>query len=66
MVLFYRMPNHPTCTTPIPSAVQTDNAAYQKVKVVTGIFFSFTNKCYILGITSQKQLLSLKFTVTLQ
>ena len=53
-------------STPIPSAVQTDNAAYQKVKVVTVLFFSFTNKCYILGITSQKQLLSLKFTVTLQ
>ena len=53
-------------STPTPSAVQTDNAAYQKVKVVAVIFFSFTNKCYILGITSQKQLLSLKFTVTLQ
>ena len=50
----------------IPLEVQTDNAAYQKVKVVAVIFFSFTNKCYILGITSQKQLLSLKFTVTLQ
>lgn len=38
----------------------------KKGKVVAVIFFSFTNKCYILGITSQKQLLSLKFTVTLQ
>ena len=38
----------------------------KKGKVVAVLFFSFTNKCYILGITSQKQLLSLKFTVTLQ
>ena len=53
-------------STPTPSAVQRDNAAYQKLKVVAVIFFSFTNKCYIPGITSHKGLLSLKFTVLLQ
>ena len=37
-----------------------------KEKVVTVIFFSFTNKCYIPGITSHKGLLSLIFAVLLQ
>ena len=38
----------------------------KKGKVVAVLFFSFTNKCYIPGITSHKGLLSLKFTVLLQ
>lgn len=38
----------------------------KKGKVVAVIFFSFTNKCYIPGITSHKGLLSLKFTVLLR
>lgn len=38
----------------------------KKGNVVAVIFFSFTNKCYIPGITFHKGLLSLKFTVLLQ
>gem|GEM_PF-4623738 len=51
---------------PIPSAVQRDNAAYQKVKVVAVIFFSFTNKCYIPTILFPNHLFSPEFTVLLQ
>ena len=53
-------------STPTPSAAHTDNAAYQKVKVVAVIFFSFTNKCYIPTIPSPNHLFSPEFTVLLQ
>ena len=66
MGLFYNSPNHRVCTTPNRSAVQTDNAAYQKLKVVAVIFFSFTNKCYIPAIPFPNHLFSPEFTVLLQ
>lgn len=50
----------------IPLEVQTDNATYQKVKVVAVIFFSFTNKCYIPAIPFPNHLFSPEFTVLLQ